>query len=105
MQLLNSYSADRFGLRKFLKSIDAKSIRKHIFLKYEHDLQNMAYKFSEQIGDFDVDSYLDTLTIEDIYLILGLNLKDYLYAISVYSSDIIISDIVDGKFNTYDIID
>lgn len=104
MQLLNSYSADKYGLQSFLKSIDSKSIYSLIYVKYEDSLKDTVNRFAEQIENFDVDNYLNTLTLEDIYLILGLNLKDYLRVISIYASNIIISDIVDDKFSTYDII-
>jgi len=105
MLLLAKYPTNRYGLKDFIKSIDSKSIRKYIFDEYKQELENTANSFAIQIENFNVEYYLETLTLVDIYLVLGLKLKDFLELLSIYSPNIIIEYGVDDNknFAVYDI--
>jgi hypothetical protein len=101
MQYLNDFPSNKHGLSLFLKHIDEKSIRKNVISKYKEELKDLVYLYSKQISYFDKKAFFENLTLEQLYLSLGLKLPDYLNIISVYSPNIIITNVNDDNFTVY----
>lgn len=101
MQHLNNFPSNRHGLSSFLKHIDEKSIRKNVISKYKEELKDLAYSYSKQVKYFDKKAFFENLTLEQVYLSLGLRLPEYLNIISVYSPNIIITNVNDNNFTVY----
>lgn len=83
----------------YLNLREYSDLRKIMFKYYNESLLNVADALSKQVSNFDTDEFLDSIHVEEIPFILGLNVHNYIIKLSNYIPNILVT--YDEKRETF----